>query len=122
MERDEGCLRHAEVNLSANRPADARGISVQNVSAPAEQWLMDNVVDVPATLIVDPPRTGLPKEVLDALASSSVNRLIYVSCDPVTLARDYAKLAQSGFAIKFARGFAFYPQTPHLEMLLVASR
>lgn len=122
VERDEGCLRHAEVNLSANRPADARGTSVQNVSAPAEQWLMDNVVDVPATLIVDPPRTGLPKEVLDALASSSVNRLIYVSCDPVTLARDYAKLAQSGFAIKFARGFAFYPQTPHLEMLLVASR
>ena len=122
VERDEGCLRHAEVNLSANRPADARGTSVQNVSAPAEQWLMDNVVDVPATLIVDPPRTGLPKELLDALASSSVNRLIYVSCDPVTLARDYAKLAQSGFAIKFARGFAFYPQTPHLEMLLVASR
>ena len=122
VERDEGCLRHAEVNLSANRPADARGTSVQNVSAPAEQGLMDNVVDVPATLIVDPPRTGLPKEVLDALASSSVNRLIYVSCDPVTLARDYAKLAQSGFAIKFARGFAFYPQTPHLEMLLVASR
>lgn len=122
VERDEGCLRHAEVNLSANRPADARGTSVQNVSAPAEQWLSQNVVNVPATLIVDPPRTGLPKEVLDALASSSVNRLIYVSCDPVTLARDYAKLAQSGFAIKFARGFAFYPQTPHLEMLLVASR
>ena len=122
VERDEGCLRHAEVNLSVNRPADARGTSVQNVSAPAEQWLMSNVVDVPATLIVDPPRTGLPKEVLDAIVASSVNRLIYVSCDPVTLARDYAKLAASGFTIGKAEGFAFYPQTPHLEMLLVLSR
>ena len=122
VERDEGCLRHAEVNLSVNRPADARGTSVQNVSAPAEQWLMNNVVDVPATLIVDPPRTGLPKEVLDAIVASSVNRLIYVSCDPVTLARDYAKLAASGFTIGKAEGFAFYPQTPHLEMLLVLSR
>lgn len=122
VERDEGCLRHAEVNLSANRPADARGTSVQNVSAPAEQWLAQNVVDVPATLIVDPPRTGLPKEVLDAIVASSVNRLIYVSCDPVTLARDYAKLAASGFTIGKAEGFAFYPQTPHLEMLLVLSR
>ena len=122
VERDDGCLRHAEVNLSAGAPADAQGTSVENVSAPAEQWLAQNVVDVPATLIVDPPRTGLPNEVLDALAASSVNRLIYVSCDPVTLARDYAKLSQSGFAIKSARGFAFYPQTPHLEMLLIASR
>ena len=92
------------------------------MSAPAEDWLQENVVDTPATLIVDPPRTGLPPSCTAALAASSVNRLIYVSCDPVTLARDYAKLAQSGFAIKFARGFAFYPQTPHLEMLLVASR
>lgn len=122
VERDEGCLKHAKANLSAVGMSGARGTSVENVAAPAEQWLMDNVVDVPATLIVDPPRTGLPKEVLEAIAASSVNRLIYVSCDPVTLARDYAKLALSGFTIKSARGFAFYPQTPHLEMLLVVGR
>jgi 23S rRNA (uracil1939-C5)-methyltransferase len=122
VERDEGCLKHAKANLSAVGAPGARGTSVENVAAPAEQWLVDNVVDVPATLIVDPPRTGLPKEVLEAIAASSVNRLIYVSCDPVTLARDYAKLALSGFTIKSARGFAFYPQTPHLEMLLVVGR
>ncbi|MCF0220662.1 MAG: class I SAM-dependent RNA methyltransferase [Fibrobacter sp.] len=113
VERDEGCLRHAKVNLSAK---------AENVSAPAEDWLAENVVDIPATLIVDPPRTGLPKAALEAIARSSVKKMIYVSCDPVTLARDFAKLAEFGFVMKSAEAFAFYPQTPHMEMLAVLSR
>ncbi|MBR2092113.1 MAG: class I SAM-dependent RNA methyltransferase [Fibrobacter sp.] len=125
VEREEGCLKHAKVNLSvsaAARTAESRSPVIENVSAPAEDWLLENVVDVPATLIVDPPRTGLPKEALEAIIKSSVNRLIYVSCDPVTLARDYAKFAEAGFALSHAEGFAFYPQTPHLEMMFVLSR
>lgn len=118
VERDEGCLKHAETNL-----LPCRGKTLlENISAPAEEWLTQNVVDVPATLIVDPPRTGLPPEALEAIVKSSVNRLIYVSCDPVTLARDYAKFASAGFSLKKAEGFAFYPQTPHLEMMFVLNR
>lgn len=118
VERDEGCLKHAEANL-----LPCRGKTLlENISAPAEEWLTQNVVDVPATLIVDPPRTGLPPEALEAIVKSSVNRLIYVSCDPVTLARDYAKFASAGFSLKKAEGFAFYPQTPHLEMMFVLNR
>lgn len=124
VEREDGCLKHAKVNLSvkAESAQDGNRPIVENVSAPAEDWLVENVVDVPATLIVDPPRTGLPKEALEAIIKSSVNRLIYVSCDPVTLARDYAKFAAAGFALKHAEGFAFYPQTPHLEMMFVMCR
>ena len=138
VEREDGCLKHAKVNLSVPAAvpttisAATRNASeilsascvpeIENVSAPAEDWLFENVVDVPATLIVDPPRTGLPKEALSAIVKSSVNRLIYVSCDPVTLARDYAKFAEAGFALSLAEGFAFYPQTPHLEMMFVLDR
>ena len=133
VEREEGCLRHAKVNLSvpaafpensaASRDCVAsRTSEIENVSAPAEDWLVENVVDVPATLIVDPPRTGLPKEALTAIVKSSVNRLIYVSCDPVTLARDFAKFSEAGFTLSHAEGFAFYPQTPHLEMMFVLDR
>lgn len=118
VEREDGCLKHAKVNLSKS----SGSALVENVSAPAEDWLLQNVVNVPATLIVDPPRTGLPKEALEAIAKSSVNRLIYVSCDPVTLARDYAKFRESGFKLRHAEGFAFYPQTPHLEMMFVLGR
>ena len=138
VEREEGCLKHAEVNLSVSAAvpttisAATRNASeilaassvpeIENISAPAEDWLLENVVDMPATLIVDPPRTGLPKEALSAIVKSSVNRLIYVSCDPVTLARDYAKFAEAGFTLSHAEGFAFYPQTPHLEMMFVLDR
>ena len=135
VEREEKCLQHAKVNLSemcdnasrsdkAMRDAinDKQAAAIENVSAPAEEWLASNVVNIPATLIVDPPRTGLPKEALDAIADSSVNRLIYVSCHPVTLARDTALLAEKGFKIRRAEAFAFYPQTPHLEMMLVLAR
>ena len=126
VEREEGCLKHAKVNLSAPAAVPTAKNSavpvIENVSAPAEDWLLENVVDMPATLIVDPPRTGLPKEALSAIVKSSVNRLIYVSCDPVTLARDYAKFAEAGFALSHAEGFAFYPQTPHLEMMFVLDR
>ena len=127
VERDPLCLKYAEVNLSEVRkemPGRAgHDMSlVENVAAPAEEWLAKNVVDVPATLIVDPPRTGLPPEALTAIVKSSVQRLIYVSCDPVTLFRDFAKFRAAGFELKKAEGFAFYPQTPHLEMMFVLSR
>ena len=130
VEREEGCLKHAKVNLSvpaavpnaSEIPAASCFPEIENISAPAEDWLLENVVDMPATLIVDPPRTGLPKEALSAIVKSSVNRLIYVSCDPVTLARDYAKFAEAGFTLSHAEGFAFYPQTPHLEMMFVLDR
>ncbi len=133
VEREEGCLKHAKVNLSISTASRdcaascdsenrAASCAVENVSAPAEDWLVENVVDVPATLIVDPPRTGLPKEALTAIVNSSVNRLIYVSCDPVTLARDFAKFSEAGFTLSHAEGFAFYPQTPHLEMMFVLDR
>ena len=143
VEREEGCLKHAKVNLSASMtafnaleipagvyPSPRAGseminrytTEIENVSAPAEDWLLENVVNIPATLIVDPPRTGLPKEALVAIAKSSVKRLIYVSCDPVTLARDFSKLSEAGFALSHAEGFAFYPQTPHLEMMFVLDR
>ena len=131
VERDRLCLQYAKVNLSevqcksdsgSGAGMTKDGCSVENVSAPAEEWLVKNVVDVPATLIVDPPRTGLPPEALGAIVKSSVNRVIYVSCDPVTLARDFAKFRAAGFALKRAEGFAFYPQTPHLEMMFVLVR
>ena len=123
VERDDGCLTHARQNLNGGvTGVSPVPINVENVSAPAEDWLAENVVDEPATLIVDPPRTGLPPTALEAIIKSSVNRLIYVSCDPVTLARDFAKFREGGFALKKAEGFAFYPQTPHLEMLFVLSR
>ncbi len=66
------------------------------------------------TIVLDPPRTGA-KAVMTALANSSARAIVYVSCDPATLARDLGMLAESGW--RFDRGAVIdmFPHTPHIE-------
>ena len=66
-------------------------------------------------VIVDPPRTGLSPEVRRWLRRSEPTRLVYVSCNPVTLARDVGELAGGGFVLDEVGLFDFYPQTSHVE-------
>lgn len=69
------------------------------------------------TAIIDPPRQGLNKQALAWFADSGIPDIRYVSCDPVTFARDTAKLVASGYTLEKAVMFDFYPQTHHIETL-----
>jgi len=66
-------------------------------------------------VVVDPPRTGLSAPVRAWLVRARPPVLVYVSCDPVTLARDAGALVRSGFALESVKAFDFYPQTGHVE-------
>lgn len=90
------------------------------VVAPVERYLPRR--RVPPTVIVDPPRTGLSKEVLQALGAARPERLIYVSCDPATLARDSRGLADHRLSLRSLRAFDLFPNTPHIETLAVFER
>jgi 23S rRNA (uracil1939-C5)-methyltransferase len=70
-------------------------------------------------LIVDPPRTGLSGPLRRFLATAKAETLAYVSCDPVTLARDSKDITGSGFELKELTLYDFYPQTAHIESLAV---
>jgi tRNA/tmRNA/rRNA uracil-C5-methylase (TrmA/RlmC/RlmD family) len=70
-------------------------------------------------ILVDPPRTGLSPFLKKWLASQSPRRLAYVSCNPVTFARDLKDLTAAGMRLQSVRGFDFYPQTSHLECLAI---
>jgi 23S rRNA (uracil1939-C5)-methyltransferase len=76
----------------------------------------------PPTVIVDPPRTGLSKAVLAAIAGAALARVIYVSCDPPTLARDSRGLLDSGYRLRSIRAFDLFPNTPHVEAIAVFDR
>lgn len=76
----------------------------------------------PATMIVDPPRTGLSKEAAEAIARQGASRVVYVSCDPPTLARDARRLLDAGYRLDSVRGFDLFPNTPHVEALVVFTR
>ena len=67
------------------------------------------------TAIVDPPRQGISKKALEWFMSSGIPEIRYVSCDPVTFARDAARLVASGYTLTDAVMYDFYPQTHHLE-------
>jgi 23S rRNA (uracil1939-C5)-methyltransferase len=72
-----------------------------------------------ATTIVDPPRTGISKEALDAVIERGSPRIVYVSCDPATLARDTRRLLDAGYRLTSLRAFDLFPNTPHIESLAV---
>jgi 23S rRNA (uracil1939-C5)-methyltransferase len=75
-----------------------------------------------ATVIVDPPRTGVSAAALASLIARSPQRLVYVSCDPPTLARDARRLIDAGYGLASLRGFDFFPNTPHVETVALFAR
>ncbi len=66
-------------------------------------------------IVVDPPRKGMSSEAIDAMVSMQPPRIVYVSCDPGTLARDVKLLTQHGYTLKQALAVDMFPQTPHVE-------
>ncbi|MDQ3212730.1 MAG: class I SAM-dependent RNA methyltransferase, partial [Acidobacteriota bacterium] len=76
----------------------------------------------PETLIVDPPRTGMSREAMDAIPQLGARHIVYVSCDPPTMARDARRLLESGYALTSLTGFDLFPNTPHVEVVGVFER
>ncbi len=73
----------------------------------------------PATVIVDPPRTGISSVAVSSLIEWRAARVIYVSCDPPTLARDARKLLDAGYTLASIEAFDLFPNTPHVECVAV---
>jgi len=73
------------------------------------------------TVILDPPRSGLHPKVIEKLLLLGAKRIVYLSCNPITQARDF-NLLKNDYCINDLVGFDFYPHTPHLESLLVLDK
>jgi 23S rRNA (uracil1939-C5)-methyltransferase len=74
------------------------------------------------TLIVDPPRSGVSGAALSSLLALIPARLIYVSCDPATMARDAGRITASGYRMTAIEAFDLFPNTPHVETVAVFDR
>ncbi len=73
----------------------------------------------PDIVLVDPPRAGLEKQVVDGLVKLDPAVIAYVSCDPSTLARDAARLISGGYRLKQVTPFDLFPQTFHIESISI---
>ena len=95
------------------------GSSAQAVLAASEHAL--DYISSDATIIVDPPRAGLHENVTEKLLEAAPQRIIYLSCNPVTQARDCQRLSEQ-YDISFNRAYNFFPRTPHIEHLVVLDK
>ncbi len=119
VEADSAAVRDLRRNLAAAGldHVEVRARPVETVlGGPPPSRLAPEVV------VLDPPRTGLPPGAARALANLGASRVVYVSCDPATLARDLAVLGAGGLAVRRVQGFDLFPQTPHVETLAVLER
>ena len=76
----------------------------------------------PDVLVVDPPRKGLDELARDAILRMLPPRVVYVSCDPATLARDIAELCGAGYVLERAQAFDLFPRTNHVETVVLLSQ
>ncbi len=112
VESDPRATEHAGENL-----ADWLGAHAE--TARVERWIArlassgDRLSG--ATVVLDPPRSGAGRDVVDALATLGAAQLVYVACDPVALARDIGLFAQRGYELAHLRAFDLFPNTHHVE-------
>jgi 23S rRNA (uracil1939-C5)-methyltransferase len=76
----------------------------------------------PDVVVVDPPRAGLSKKVVRRLLECEAKRIVYVSCNPTTLAPNAAQLTEAGYRLRRVRPVDMFPQTPHIECVALLER
>lgn len=117
------------VEIQAEAVADARqsatdaGIAnARFVQGELGSLLARRQLPRPDVLLLDPPRAGLPAGVPAALAALGPQRMVYVSCDPATLARDLAVLVQAGYGVAGVRPVDMFPHSHHVECVALLHR
>ena len=112
VERDPVSVR----DLAANAVALDAEVAVIRVSV--EAYLERTETLAGSVVVVDPPRTGLSREVLTRLTQRQPRRIVYVSCDVATQARDLRTLVACGYGLEQIRVFDMFPNTPHIETIV----
>lgn len=111
-------VENAAYNARVNGLTDAEFICAEI----GDGFELPEAVRTADAVIVDPPRKGLAGGLIDALADAGVGRVVYISCNPDTLARDMALFAQRGYAYGTVMPFDMFPRTGHVETVVLMSK
>ena len=118
VERNPAAARDAAANARRNRIANA-----EFVCADATEWMMQQADKLrPDVIFLDPPRAGSTPECIAAVAKMNPRRVIYVSCDPETLARDIVLFGRNGYRARRCLPVDLFPHTKHVETVCLLSK
>ena len=119
LEIVEDAIADAIANARRNEIANARffagdvRLALRELTAQAGR---------PDVLVVDPPRAGLSQKVVRRIIEAAPRRIVYVSCNPTTLAPNAAQLVEAGYALRRVVPVDMFPQTPHIECVALLER
>ena len=119
IEQVAPAIEDAKANAKANGITNAEFLCGNVEDVLPRLFAQGNAIDA---IVLDPPRKGCEEAALAAIAKSSANRVVYVSCNPATLARDCKYLAEHGFSLSSVRPVDMFPQTCHVESVVLMSR
>ena len=119
IELIEAAIQDAKENARRNGIENARFFCADAGEA-AKKLAQEN--ELPDVIVVDPPRKGLSADVIEAIAQMSPSRVVYVSCDPATLARDLRLLEPHGYQLKTAEAIDLFPRCAHVETVALMTR
>ena len=115
VELNKDAVKDAVFNAKKNQIEN-----IQFAAGDAGEYLLAH--DVPEVVIMDPPRSGSSSEFLEAIVRSSPKKVVYISCNPVTLARDCRRLEDGGYSIRKITPVDLFPMTEHVETVVLLSR
>jgi 23S rRNA (uracil1939-C5)-methyltransferase len=118
IERDAGSIEAAEKNKTLNGK-DNCDFFAGDVEQDIEEYISKYDID---TVIFDPPRKGLNRNIIDIIAAASIHNVIYVSCNPSTQIRDIDHFEQKGYGVKQIQPFDMFPQTYHIENVVLMEK
>ena len=119
LESVERAVADAEENARANEIENAHF-----VCSPARLGLRPLVEQAgrPDVVVIDPPRAGLSAKVVRRVIECEAKRIVYVSCNPTTLAPNAAQLSEAGYTLRRVKPIDMFPQTPHVESVALLER
>jgi 23S rRNA (uracil1939-C5)-methyltransferase len=119
LESVPGAIADAERNAELNRIANANFVRAD--ARLGIRPLLERA-GRPDVVVVDPPRAGLSAKVVRRLLECEARRVVYVSCNPTTLAPNAAQIVEAGYTLRAVRPVDMFPQTPHVECVAVLER
>ena len=119
IEINDMAIAEATANAIANNISNCefKASSAENIFHVIQDFPRNQTV-----VVLDPPRKGCSSDFLKQLYNFGPQRIVYMSCDPTTQARDVAGMVQEGYEITFVQPFDLFPQTRHIECLMVLER